>query len=93
MGWKAKRPIHFLGTLLKPQLFPCNLKFYGNEFSRPMLELCLPSSLDPTLSPPGCHVMSIFSQYTPYALSDGGWTDQRRQEYAGVGRYLTVVAM
>ena len=50
--------------------------------SRPMLEVCLPSSLDPTLAPPGCHVMSIFSQYTPYHLSEGEWSDERRQQYA-----------
>ena len=50
--------------------------------TRPMLEVCLPSSLDPTLAPPGCHVMSIFSQYTPYHLSDGEWSDEKRQQYA-----------
>ena len=47
-----------------------------------MLEVCLPSSLDPTLAPPGCHVMSIFSQYTPYCLLEGEWSDERRQQYA-----------
>ena len=51
-------------------------------YTRPMLEVCLPSSLDPTLAPPGCHVMSIFSQYTPYHLSEGKWSDERRQQYA-----------
>ena len=52
--------------------------------SRPLLELCLPSSLDPTLAPPGCHVASIFSQYTPYHL-EGGWTEEARERYAQVG--------
>ncbi|CAJ0951836.1 unnamed protein product [Ranitomeya imitator] len=37
----------------------------GRPSERPMIELCIPSSLDPTLAPPGCHVISIFSQYTP----------------------------
>ena len=54
---------------------------------RPMLELCIPSSMDPTLAPPGCHVLSIFSQYTPYTLHTGPWTDQDREEYANCGQY------
>ena len=49
-----------------------------------MLELCLPSSLDPTLAPQGCHVASIFSQYTPYHLQ-GGWTEEAKEKYADVG--------
>ena len=53
--------------------------------ARPMLELCIPSSMDPTIAPPGCHVLSIFSQYTPYALHTGPWTDQDREEYASCG--------
>jgi phytoene dehydrogenase-like protein len=55
----------------------------GRYSSRPMLELCLPSSLDPTLAPPGCHVASIFSQYTPYHL-EGGWTQEAKERYAEV---------
>lgn len=47
-----------------------------------MLEVCLPTSLDPTLAPPGCHVMSIFSQYTPYKLAEGEWTEERKEQYA-----------
>ena len=54
---------------------------------RPMLELCIPSSMDPTLAPPGCHVLSIFSQYTPYTLHTGPWTDQTGRSM------LTVVSM
>ena len=49
---------------------------------RPMLEVCLPTSLDSTLAPPGCHVMSIFSQYTPYHLAEGAWTEERKDQYA-----------
>lgn len=54
---------------------------------RPMLEFCLPSSLDTTLAPRGCHVASIFSQYTPYHL-EGGWTEEARERYADVGERL-----
>jgi phytoene dehydrogenase-like protein len=53
---------------------------YG-EFSRqPYMDVILPSMIDPGMAPPGQHVMSIFVQYAPYALT-GGWTDARREAF------------
>nr|XP_033796952.1 pyridine nucleotide-disulfide oxidoreductase domain-containing protein 2 isoform X2 [Geotrypetes seraphini] len=55
----------------------------GRPSDRPMIELCIPSSLDPTLAPPGCHVLSIFVQYTPYILvNDRKWDEQEKNNYA-----------
>ncbi|XP_028586421.2 pyridine nucleotide-disulfide oxidoreductase domain-containing protein 2 isoform X5 [Podarcis muralis] len=55
----------------------------GRPSSRPMIELCIPSALDPTLAPPGCHVVSLFTQYTPYTLAGGKqWDDREREDYA-----------
>ncbi|XP_008830178.1 pyridine nucleotide-disulfide oxidoreductase domain-containing protein 2 isoform X2 [Nannospalax galili] len=55
----------------------------GLPSHRPMIELCIPSSLDPTLAPPGCHVVSLFTQYTPYTLAGGRvWDEQERNAYA-----------
>ncbi|PIN88202.1 hypothetical protein AB205_0177190, partial [Aquarana catesbeiana] len=55
----------------------------GKPSTRPMMELCIPSSLDPTLAPPGCHVISIFSQYTPYTLTGGRqWDEEEKNRYA-----------
>ncbi|XP_010636817.1 pyridine nucleotide-disulfide oxidoreductase domain-containing protein 2 isoform X2 [Fukomys damarensis] len=55
----------------------------GMPSHRPMIELCIPSSLDPTLAPPGCHVISLFTQYTPYTLAGGRtWDEQERNAYA-----------
>ncbi|XP_030058772.1 pyridine nucleotide-disulfide oxidoreductase domain-containing protein 2 isoform X2 [Microcaecilia unicolor] len=55
----------------------------GRPSDRPMIELCIPSSLDPTLAPPGCHVLSIFVQYTPYTLAkDREWDEQEKNNYA-----------
>ena len=52
-----------------------------------MIELCIPSSLDPTLAPPGCHVISLFTQYTPYTLAGGKvWDEQERNAYADKGK-------
>lgn len=53
---------------------------------RPMIELCIPSVLDPGLAPPGCHVVSLFTQYTPYELADGQpWDEKARNAYADTG--------
>ena len=47
----------------------------GPTRRRPIIELCVPSALDPTLAPPGQHVVSLFVQYAPYKLASGTWTD------------------
>ena len=44
-------------------------------------EVYFPSAYDPTVAPPGGHVMSVFAQYVPYDLADGTW-DARRDEIA-----------
>ena len=52
---------------------------YGEISRRPYMDIIMPSMLDPTMAPPGKHVMSIFVQYAPYHLN-GGWSDARREE-------------
>jgi phytoene dehydrogenase-like protein len=52
---------------------------YGRISERPFLEATIPSLLDPSLAPPGRHVMSVLVQWAPYRLEDGTW-DQRRDE-------------
>ena len=46
--------------------------------SGPVLECTIPSVVDPTVAPPGCHLMSIFVQYAPYALARGHVGSARR---------------
>ncbi len=53
---------------------------YGDFSRRPYLDMVVPSTVDPTLAPPGKHVLSIFVQYAPYHLRKGAWPD-RRQEF------------
>ncbi|HZV77797.1 MAG TPA: NAD(P)/FAD-dependent oxidoreductase [Candidatus Babeliales bacterium] len=55
---------------------------YGAFSREPVVECTMPSSLDSTVAPPGKHLMSMFTQYAPYALKDGPWTDALRNEYA-----------
>eukprot|EP00123_Amoebidium_parasiticum_P013836 comp22175_c0_seq1/m.32556 comp22175_c0_seq1/g.32556 ORF comp22175_c0_seq1/g.32556 comp22175_c0_seq1/m.32556 type:complete len:588 (-) comp22175_c0_seq1:636-2399(-) len=51
-------------------------KFTNRPSSRPVVEMTIPSTLDPTLAPPGHHVASLFCQYVPYnptSTSKGDW--------------------
>ncbi|XP_059803157.1 pyridine nucleotide-disulfide oxidoreductase domain-containing protein 2 isoform X1 [Hypanus sabinus] len=57
--------------------------YRGLPSTKPMIELCIPSVLDSTLAPPGCHVLSIFTQYTPYHLQGGKeWDEEQKNLYA-----------
>jgi phytoene dehydrogenase-like protein len=44
------------------------------------MDIVIPSMIDPSMAPPGRHVMSIFVQYVPYNVN-GGWTDQTREAF------------
>ncbi|XP_041803527.1 pyridine nucleotide-disulfide oxidoreductase domain-containing protein 2 isoform X2 [Chelmon rostratus] len=57
----------------------------GRPSARPMLEMTIPSVLDPTLAPPGCHVVSLFTQFTPYHIEGREWTNQDREAFADTG--------
>src|SRR5262250_305290 len=51
---------------------------YGNFSRRPYIDCVIPSLTDPSVAPPGKHVMSCFVQYAPYKLRPGlNWDDQR----------------
>ena len=62
---------------------------YGQVPAEPYLEAHIPSLLDPSLCPAGRHVMSIYVQFAPYALSYGvDWDRAREQLGATVLRTL-----
>jgi len=58
---------------------------YGRFSTQPWIEFTIPSISDPTLAPPGAHVLSAYVQFAPYALRDQGsgigdqwlWDSQR----------------
>ncbi len=50
---------------------------YGRYSRRPYIDIVIPSLTDPSIAPPGKHVMSCFVQYAPYNLKEGTWDDQR----------------
>ncbi|MDP6928674.1 MAG: NAD(P)/FAD-dependent oxidoreductase [Planctomycetota bacterium] len=56
---------------------------YGDFSKRPYLNVVIPSLSDPSVAPPGKHVMSIFVQYAPFALKEGAETWPARREEFG----------
>ncbi|MGD8723141.1 MAG: NAD(P)/FAD-dependent oxidoreductase, partial [Desulfobacterales bacterium] len=52
---------------------------YGDFSEHPFLDIVIPSLTDPTIAPPGKHVISIFVQYAPYHIKEGAaqWPTKR----------------
>jgi phytoene dehydrogenase-like protein len=51
---------------------------YGRYSRRPYIDMVIPTLTDPSVAPPGKHVMSCFVQYAPYKLRPGmNWDDQK----------------
>ncbi len=50
---------------------------YGRFSRRPYIDMVIPSLTDPSVAPPGKHVVSCFVQYAPYHLREGTWDGQR----------------
>jgi phytoene dehydrogenase-like protein len=64
---------------------------YGDFSRQPYVDIVIPSLTDPSVAPPGQHVMSCFVQYAPYALREGTW-DEKREAFgdaviAAIARY------
>lgn len=54
---------------------------HGGISRAPVLEATIPSLTDPSLAPPGKHVMSVAMQYAPYRLATG-WDAATRERLA-----------
>ncbi len=54
---------------------------YGRFSRRPYIDIVIPSLTDPSVAPPGKHVLSCFVQYAPYKLApgEGTWDDQKEK--------------
>jgi phytoene dehydrogenase-like protein len=50
---------------------------YGEFSRRPYIDMVIPTLTDPSVAPPGKHILSCFVQYAPYKLSRGTWDEQR----------------
>ncbi len=59
----------------------------------PVVEMLIPSTLDPSLAPRGKHVASLFCQHFRYKLPDGrSWDDEREQAADAVIATVDAVA-
>jgi phytoene dehydrogenase-like protein len=78
--WPARATIDLTGTMDDAQraFQACERGEPGVEFG----EIYIQTGYDPSPAPDGGHLLSVFGQYAPYALSHGTW-DSRREE---VGR-------
>ncbi|WP_067461012.1 phytoene desaturase family protein [Actinomadura macra] len=56
---------------------------YGRFSARPKMLGLTPTIVDPTLAPPGKHMMSVSVWFAPYTLSDGDW-EVRKHEFGRV---------
>ena len=47
------------------------------------MDMVIPTLTDPSIAPPGKHILSCFVQYAPYKLATGTWDDQREAFQSG----------
>jgi len=56
---------------------------YGDFSERPYINMVIPTLVDPTMAPPGKHVISCFVQYAPYDIKEGAQNWPQRREAFG----------
>jgi phytoene dehydrogenase-like protein len=54
----------------------------GTWSKDPYIDMVIPTTIDPTMAPPGKHFMSCFIQYCPHQLEGRAWTDAERESFA-----------
>lgn len=47
----------------------------------PYVDMMIPTLTDPTMAPPGKHMMTVFVQHCPAKLADGDWTEEKRKAF------------
>jgi len=50
----------------------------GTWSKDPYVDMLIPTQTDPTMAPPGKHMMTVFVQYAPPKINGGEWTDADR---------------
>jgi phytoene dehydrogenase-like protein len=53
----------------------------GRWSADPFLDMVIPTTVDPTMAPPGKHFMSCFVQYCPPKVEGREWTDAERDAF------------
>ncbi|MGK0500625.1 MAG: phytoene dehydrogenase-like protein [Oceanicoccus sp.] len=53
----------------------------GTWSKDPYVDILIPSQTDPTMAPPGKHMMTVFVQYAPPKINGQDWTDEDRDNF------------
>ena len=79
---------HTSGIIMAPSLAYMDRAYLDAKAhgwsKRPIVEMLIPSTLDDSLAPAGCHVASLFCQHVAPLLPDGASWDAHREEVADV---------
>jgi phytoene dehydrogenase-like protein len=54
----------------------------GTWSKDPYVDMVIPTSIDPTMAPPGKHFMSCFIQYCPHKVEGRDWTSDEKEQFA-----------
>jgi len=65
---------------------------YGEISTAPVLDVTIPTLLDPSLAPEGKHVLSAYFQFAPYKLKTGSWKERRGELANSVIKTLAAYA-
>src|SRR5258705_3012618 len=83
---RMPQPHHSSGIIMAPSLAYMERAFFDartDGWSRaPIVEMLIPSTVDPSLAPPGMHVASLFCQHFNPTLPGGGSWDKEREAAA-----------
>jgi phytoene dehydrogenase-like protein len=79
---------HTAGIIMAPSLAYMDQAYLdakaGGWSRQPIVEMLIPSTLDDSLAPPGCHVASLFCQHVAPVLPDNASWDAYREQVADV---------
>src|SRR5216117_896744 len=82
-SWAAQVSILALLGAVLPVVFRIDHPRSHLAYCYALLVTCIviviPSLTDPSVAPPGKHVLSCFVQYAPYNLKEGDWDDKREE--------------
>ncbi|MBS3648116.1 NAD(P)/FAD-dependent oxidoreductase [Pseudaminobacter sp. 19-2017] len=77
----VRADLHFTDTVERMERAYDDWKA-GRWSADPFLDVVIPTTLDPTMAPPGKHFMSVFVQYCPPKVEGREWTDADRDAFA-----------
>jgi phytoene dehydrogenase-like protein len=75
-----KADFHFIDSMERMERAYDDWK-NGTWSKDPYLDTLIPTQTDPTMAPPGKHMMSVFVQYCPPKVDGEDWTDEKRDAF------------